>query len=345
MEQNKVNTFAAKFKKAFSEAVLNELGKATRYCHRVRQLTPYRMVMTLMALLRARGWKAWRLQRGFNALFGYAMDYKPSTTSSPSGSLPVHARDGTTVVGDPGDPCARRGAGRRLLGVSPHRHPGWQLFRDQGRPERGLSGTVQEGEARGGRIACDLGPLGRIAFQGDLDGRHRKRAGRAAKGLEPRGLSADGRPRVLRPGLSLGTDQGGGELRHPCPQRLESQGAGGLRCARPAHTEVRWQTAQDTALREAGGGGSARALEGPGSVPRMPPHRHMEFLDPGVSILGHQPPAERYSIYEVAKAYRLRWQVELLFKERKSYANLHASIPKTPPSSKGSSGRPSAPLR
>ena len=36
---------------------------------------------------------------------------------------------------------------------------------------------------------------------------------------------------------------------------------------------------------------SARALEGPGSVPRMPPHRHMEFLDPGVSILGHQPPA------------------------------------------------------
>ena len=44
MEQNKVNTFAAKFKKAFSEAVLNELGKATRYCHRVRQLTPYRMV-------------------------------------------------------------------------------------------------------------------------------------------------------------------------------------------------------------------------------------------------------------------------------------------------------------
>jgi hypothetical protein len=40
MEQNKVNTFAAKFKKAFSEAVLNELGKATRYCHRVRQLTP-----------------------------------------------------------------------------------------------------------------------------------------------------------------------------------------------------------------------------------------------------------------------------------------------------------------
>jgi hypothetical protein len=40
MEREKVSTFAAKFKKAFSEGVLNELGKATRYCHRVRQLTP-----------------------------------------------------------------------------------------------------------------------------------------------------------------------------------------------------------------------------------------------------------------------------------------------------------------
>ena len=50
MEREKGGTFAAKFKKAFLEGVLNELGKATRYCHRVRQLTPYRMVMTLMAL-------------------------------------------------------------------------------------------------------------------------------------------------------------------------------------------------------------------------------------------------------------------------------------------------------
>ena len=78
MEQNKVNTFAAKFKKAFSEAVLNELGKATRYCHRVRQLTPYRMVVTLMALFAGTRVESLAdLQRGFNALFGYAMDYKP----------------------------------------------------------------------------------------------------------------------------------------------------------------------------------------------------------------------------------------------------------------------------
>jgi hypothetical protein len=37
MEREKVSTFAAKFKKASSEGLLNELGKGTRYCHRVRQ--------------------------------------------------------------------------------------------------------------------------------------------------------------------------------------------------------------------------------------------------------------------------------------------------------------------
>jgi len=78
MEQENVSTFAAKFKKVFSEGVLNELGKATRYCHRVRQLTPYRMVMTLMALFGGTCVESLAdLQRGFNALFGYTMDYKP----------------------------------------------------------------------------------------------------------------------------------------------------------------------------------------------------------------------------------------------------------------------------
>ncbi len=78
MERGKVSMYAAKFKKALSEGTLNELGKVTRYCHRVRQLTPYRMVMTLMALCAGtRVDSLADLQRGFNALFGYTMDYKP----------------------------------------------------------------------------------------------------------------------------------------------------------------------------------------------------------------------------------------------------------------------------
>jgi len=76
--------------------VLNELGKATRYCHRVRQLTPYRMVMTLMALFAGTRVESLAdLQRGFNALFGYAMDYKPFCVSM-SGSK--DARRASRVV-------------------------------------------------------------------------------------------------------------------------------------------------------------------------------------------------------------------------------------------------------
>lgn len=35
-------------------------------------------------------------------------------------------------------------------------------------------------------------------------------------------------------------------------------------------------------------------------------------------------PAQRYSLDMICRAYKWRWQVELLFKEWKSYANLHA---------------------
>jgi hypothetical protein len=35
-------------------------------------------------------------------------------------------------------------------------------------------------------------------------------------------------------------------------------------------------------------------------------------------------PRERYTPADIARSYRLRWQVELLLKEWKSYANLHA---------------------
>jgi hypothetical protein len=78
MEQKKVSTLAAQFKKALSEGVVNGLGKRTRYCHRERQLTPYRMVMTLLSLFAGTRVESLAdIQRGFNALFGYTMDYKP----------------------------------------------------------------------------------------------------------------------------------------------------------------------------------------------------------------------------------------------------------------------------
>ena len=88
MEQNKVNTFAAKFKKAFSEAVLNELGKATRYCHRVRAVYPQSNGDDADGLVCGSG-GSWPICNG-GSTHSLAMPWttSPSTTSSPSGSLP-----------------------------------------------------------------------------------------------------------------------------------------------------------------------------------------------------------------------------------------------------------------
>lgn len=46
--------------------------------------------------------------------------------------------------------------------------------------------------------------------------------------------------------------------------------------------------------------------------------------DPWLTWLCTSLPRNRFSPVEVGKVYRLRWQIELVFKEWKSYANLHA---------------------
>ena len=225
MEQNKVNTFAAKFKKAFSEAVLNELGKATRYCHRVRQLTPYRMVMTLIALFAGTRVESLAdLQRGFNALFGYAMDYKPFYDQLAKREFATFMRETARRFSRPCDPCARRGAGERLLGVSPHRYPDGSSFAIKNALKE-VFPTVQEGEARGGRTACDFGPLYE-RFQSDLTADTASERAALPKGLESRGclLMAD---RGYSTGTISVTTKAGASFVIRA-QKLESQGAGGL---------------------------------------------------------------------------------------------------------------------
>ena len=229
MEQNKVNTFAAKFKKAFSEAVLNELGKATRYCHRVRQLTPYRMVMTLMALFAGTRVESLAdLQRGFNALFGYAMDYKPFYDQLAKREFATFMRETarrlleTLVI--------------RVLGVAP-------------------GGAFSEFR----RIVIQDGSSFAIkdALKEVFPGRFKKVKPAAVElhttldlldeSLSKVTLTADtASERAALPkasslgGCLLMADRGyfdrdylleltkAGELRHPCPERLESKGAGGL---------------------------------------------------------------------------------------------------------------------
>src|SRR5215469_14752598 len=65
-------------------------------------------------------------------------------------------------------------------------------------------------------------------------------------------------------------------------------------------------------------------MAGGGASPPPPSAHQLEPPDEGVLLLVDQPPATRYRLDMIYRAYKWRWQVELLFKEWKSYANLHA---------------------
>lgn len=72
------NTVVRQFKRIFDEASLNELGKATRLCRRERQATPYRMMLALIESFAAgRLDSIADIHRTFNALCEQPVQYKP----------------------------------------------------------------------------------------------------------------------------------------------------------------------------------------------------------------------------------------------------------------------------
>ena len=67
-----------KFKQAFSEAELEELGAQTGFCKRRRTVTPYRLVIALMeSLSTGRIETLADILRAFNGLHGESVQYKP----------------------------------------------------------------------------------------------------------------------------------------------------------------------------------------------------------------------------------------------------------------------------
>ena len=72
------STVVEQFKRTFDESSLNELGKATRLCRRERDATPYRLMMTLIQAFAAGPLDSIAsIHRAFNALCGRRMCYKP----------------------------------------------------------------------------------------------------------------------------------------------------------------------------------------------------------------------------------------------------------------------------
>ncbi len=78
MELHQASTVTRQFKRTFGEQTLNELGKLSRFCRREREITPFRLALSLIESLAEGSQKCIAdVQRAFNALCGTEIQYKP----------------------------------------------------------------------------------------------------------------------------------------------------------------------------------------------------------------------------------------------------------------------------
>ena len=78
MKRDDLTNFAKRLKGIFEEGRLNELGRQTGLCRRLRVITPQRLGLLLVSLFLSRRVETIAdIQRGFVALFGEGVEYKP----------------------------------------------------------------------------------------------------------------------------------------------------------------------------------------------------------------------------------------------------------------------------
>ena len=90
MKQTNPITIINRFKRTFSETALNDLGKRLGFCQRERQITPYRLALGMLDVFSNYNVKSIAdMQRGFNALCEKQVQYKPFHNQLAKPSFPV----------------------------------------------------------------------------------------------------------------------------------------------------------------------------------------------------------------------------------------------------------------
>jgi hypothetical protein len=93
MEHHNVSRISKQFKKTFSEEGLNEVGKAVRFCLRKRAVTPFRLAMGLIEVFAdATVDTIADIQRAFNALCNTNVQYKPFHNQLAKEEFPIFMR-------------------------------------------------------------------------------------------------------------------------------------------------------------------------------------------------------------------------------------------------------------
>lgn len=326
MEHKQHSASLDRFKRVIEEERLNEIGKRTAFCERLREVTPYRLAIAMLCTLSCTATETLAdLHRGFTALFGGEVAYKPFHNQLRKDEFPCFMREvAGELIGKLAVKVLRTKRGSafsefkeiviqdgssfavkdslskifpgRFTTVSPAAveiHVTMNLL--EGSAQQVTISADTEGERahlpeastlKGQLLLADRGYFS-LEYIDELDEEEASYIIRAKSSINPVILSA--------------VSADGKVLKHLHGKRLNEVS---LSKQHPIDMEVEWETAESEAC--------CRLV-----VVWSPKHKVFNYF---VTNL----PFERYSAQDVLTGYRLRWQIELLFKEWKSYANLHA---------------------
>ncbi len=324
-----VSTVTRQFKRIFDESLLNELGKETRLCRREREATPYPLMLALVESFAAGTLKSIAdIHRAFNALCERQVHYKPFHNQLVKSGFPkfvrgvlnrllselacevlrfspqspfarfehIRIQDGTSFALKPALAKPFPGRFRTVSPAAVELHVDLDLLSEMvnrvalspdSAPERAFLPAPEE--VNGGLLLGDRGYFGKDYLQA---------VDRAGGCFIVRG-KADLNPLILS---AIGPD--GQEVKRYRNQRLKA-----VRGGMSKYDWLDMTVCFDT---------SGEAFEC-----RLVVHPNLRQNDfPRYLVTNLE--RETFNPEQVSDGYRLRWQVELLFKEGKSHANLHA---------------------
>lgn len=326
MEQKQLSGSLDRFKRVLNEQVVNGLGKEIGFCERLRTVTPHRLVVALLAAFSCTQVETLAdIHRGLTALFGKSLAYKPFHNQLSKESFPemmraianelmtklavrvLRAKRGGLfsefkgIVIQDGSSFALKDTLRnifpgRFTTASPAAvevHVTMDLF--EGRAERVTVTADTEGERAHLPKASDLAGKLLLADRGYFSLEYIASMITASASFIIRSKTS------INPVILEARTQEGKKLR-----KLEGKHLKKVKLSKqhPLDLVVEWTKNNESVV--------CRVV-----VSWNPKNKQFGFY---VTNL----PRDRYSVVDILQAYRLRWQIELLFKEWKSYANLHA---------------------
>ena len=332
MGRENLSSFADQFKRVLSEQSVNSLGRLTRLSQRERVITPYRLAVSVLAsFATTRVQTLADIQRHFNALFDTTVAYKPfhnqlakrqfadfmrelvamiierwtvRVLHAPGGNAfsefsRIVIQDGSSFAVN--DQLAKHYPGRfhARCPAAVELHVTMDLLEDRASKVTLTADTAAERPHLPPAHTLDGALV--LADRGYFERGYLRAVGRAGGHYVVRGKAS------LNPVVRAAYGADGAPVRAMRGKKLQA-----VRIAKKGliDFDVVW-----------GQGEKAFAARLIASWNRS--KGQVRFL---VTNL----PRSRYSANAIGQVYRLRWQIELLFKEWKSYANLHAFNTRNP---------------